>query len=144
MKFRPRRIPAVSRTDAKLAKQTPYLPNLRAFAPSRETNGRPAQWRDWKRRNRSGLPTAQPDLAKRVAARAFAAARKSDSDKLVKQATLLSERMQLVTEEERARLRIRERGVSPPAGAEGQERGTTTRQIIEVATHQGQGNTNLR
>jgi len=65
---------------------------------------------------------SQTDLANRVAERALAAARKSESDELVKQATLLwSELQQPVTEEvkERARQRLRERGLSPPAGAEG-------------------------
>jgi hypothetical protein len=61
---------------------------------------------------------SQIELANRVAARALAAARKSESDELVKQATLLlSELMQPVTEE--VKERARERGLSPPAGAEG-------------------------
>jgi hypothetical protein len=61
---------------------------------------------------------SQIELAKRVIERALAAARKSESDDLVKQATLAwSELEQPFTDEvkERARQRLRERDISPPA-----------------------------
>jgi len=54
---------------------------------------------------------AQPDLANRAAERALAAARKSESEDMIKQATLLwSELMQPLTDEvkERARHRLRQ------------------------------------
>ena len=66
---------------------------------------------------------SQIELAKRVIERALAAARKSESDDLVKQATLVwSELEQPFTDEvkERARQRLRERDISPSATAEEQ------------------------
>jgi len=66
---------------------------------------------------------SQIELSKRVIERALAAARKSESDDLVKQATLVwSELEQPLTDEvkERARQRLRERDISPSATAEEQ------------------------
>jgi len=66
---------------------------------------------------------SQIELAKRVVERALAAARKSESDDLVKQATLVwSELEQPLTDEvkARARQRLRERDISPSATAEEQ------------------------
>jgi hypothetical protein len=66
---------------------------------------------------------SQIELAKRVIERALAAVRKSESDDLVKQATLVwSELEQPLTDEvkARARQRLRERDISPSATAEEQ------------------------